>query len=602
VIERRKDLALVSETTQDFLGVHPRLDQQVPQTRVRVGADPKQVRKRLRGDIDTILLKALRKESPRRYSSAGALADDIRRHLDGLPVEAQADTLRYRTTKFVRRHRFGATAAAAFVVLLVVFASAMILQQAETARERDRAELERDKAEEVATFLQALFDASDPFLAEGERLDTMQVRQFLDRGAEKIEREMRDEPAVLARMQGVIGNVYKSLGLYEKATPLLTRSLETRIKLHGTNHPDVAESLEGLGDLALATSDYPAAEDYFRRAMEIRAAEGASSPPRAVALKGLASALRRQGSYDESEKLIREALALQQEHAGPDDPAVATTLLELGRVFQDRGNLAEAESLYRDVLGRHRRLFGDEHPQVAATIDNLAIVLRQETKLSEAEPLTREALTIRRKALGPEHPQTLSSLYELASIARERANYDEAVALFQEVIDLDKKVLGERHHYVGLDLRELGITYARMGAYPEALEAYEASLEILRTALPEDHMDISVAIVGIGHVYLQKGDLDRAEVILRQGLDMRIRTLGEDSWHTGVSKSVLGECLMRQGRLEEAEPLLVDGYETLRDGQGPTETALRRLVAFYEMRDDATRVDQYRRLLGEDSG
>jgi serine/threonine-protein kinase len=541
------------------------------------------LKKRLQGDLDTILLKALRKEPGRRYASAEAFVEDIKRHLAGRPVQAQPDTVQYRVRKFVRRHRFGVAVAAAFVVLLAGFAVAMAFQQAATARERDRAARERDKAEEVATFLQALFDASDPFLATTERLDTLRLRDFLDRGAAKIQREMQDQPALQAEMLDVIGNVYQSLGLYDKAIPLLSESLDRRRALYGPAHPDVAESLQSLGRVSLATSAYETAEEHFRQALAMRRQEnGPRALETAYALSDLAAVLRNRSHYDEAERLLHDALTIQRAHLGAEHLDVATSMLELGRVYQDRGNLAEAESLYRDVLSQHRALLGDEHPQVASSLDNLAVVLRQETKLAEAEPLQREAMTLRRRILGPEHPQTLSSLYELASLSRDQGNYEEAVELFRQVIELDRKILGDRHHYVGLDLRELGTTFVRMQAYDEALDAYQSSLAILRDVLPENHMDISVVITGIGNTYLKKGDATRAEPILREALRMRIATLGEASWQTGVSKSVLGECLMRQGRHAEAEPLLVDGYRTLRDGQGPTEAALRRLVTFYE--------------------
>lgn len=556
-------------------------------------------RKRLRGDLDNILLKTLQTDPARRYASVEALADDIRRHLDGLPVLARPDSVRYRLLKFAKRHRYGVAASASFAVLLVGFSVAVTIQQSATARERDRAEQERDKAEEVATFLQELFDASDPFLTEGERLDTMRVRAFLDRGATRIEREMHDQPAVLAQMLVVIGDVYQSLGLYERADSLLTRSLTLRRRLVGDEHPDVAESLESLGRVRLSKSDYDAARRLFQEALIIRRKDPERRLEIAGALEGLATAMRNRGDYDEAERMVREALAIRTTQGAEDELNAAATMLELGHVYQDRGNLVEAESLYREVLGTHRRLLGEDHVQVAATIDNLAIVLREQTKLEEAEPLTREALLLRKRVLGGEHPQTLSSMYELASLVRDRGNYEEAVALFNEVIELDKKVLGERHHYVGLDYRELGITLMRMEAYDEALEAYRTSLHILRESLPPDHKDISISMVGIANVYLKAGDPERAEPIFREALQMRIRTVGENTWHTGVAKSVLGECLMAQGRLDEAEGYLVEGYQTLRDEQGPTEAALKRLVAFYRMRGDETSAETYGRLLEE---
>ena len=556
------------------------------------------LQKRLRGDLDTILLKALQKEPARRYASAEAFLEDIKRHRAGLPIQAQPDSVQYRVRKFVRRHRFGVAAATVLLLLLTGFAVAMAFQQAATARERDRATQERDKAEAVAAFLQDLFDASDPFLATTERLDTLRVRDFLGRGAAKIQRELQEQPALQAEMLDVIGKVYLNLGLYDTALPLVTQGLEQRRMLYDTAHPDVAASLRSLAKTFQATGDYDMAEQYFRQALAMHRQE---KEPHLLSLTetlaGLASVLRDKNNFDEAERLLQEALAIQQMHVDLPHRNVATSMLQLGRVYQDQGRLVQAESLYKDALGQQRALLGEDHPEVASSLENLATVLRQQTELEAAEPLLQEALAIRQDVLGAEHPHTVTSLYELASLLRDKAEYEQAVALFEEVVELDRKVLGATHHYVGLDLRELGITYARMKAYDDALQSYRAALDILRKALPEDHADIAVVMSGMGYTYLQKGDPDRAEPILRKVLQMRIATLGEDSWWTGVSKSVLGDCLMQQGRHAAAEPLLVEGYTTLRDGKGPTEAALQRLVTLYEALNQEEKASEYRALL-----
>ncbi|HUF09394.1 MAG TPA: serine/threonine-protein kinase, partial [Rhodothermales bacterium] len=556
------------------------------------------LQRRLQGDLDVIVLKALRKEPERRYASAEALMEDIRRHRAGLPVSARPDTLDYRFRKFVKRHRFGVAAVAAFLILVLGVATMTAVQQAATARERDRAERERDRAEEVATFLKDLFNASDPYLATTDRLDTLRIREFLDLGATKVQREMKNEPVLQAEMLDVIGNVYRNLGLYDRAEPLLVEALEQRRALLGPAHRDVARSHQSLAETFQAKGEYESAERHFRQSLDLYPKqEEESSLLRAQALSGLASVLRDRNEFDEAELLLQEALTIQQAKLGDEHLDVAHSMLQLGRVYQDRGNLVDAESLYREVLRLHRKLLGDDHPKVAGSLDNLAVVLRQQTDLEAAEPLAREALMLRERTLGPDHPHTVTSVYEIAGLLRDKGNFEQAVALFKRIIEADRRTLGDRHHYVGLDWRELGTTYLRMGDYDEALNAYQASLDILHDALSENHADIAVVMSGVGNAHLQKGDLERAEPILRKVLDMRRSTLGEDSWWTGVSKSLLGDCLMRQQRYAEAEPLLVDGYETVRDGNGPTEATLRRLVTFYEAVGNDAEAEEYRMVI-----
>src|SRR5690606_24893344 len=150
---------------------------------------------RLRGDLNMIVLKALQKEPERRYASAEALLDDLERYRTGLPVTARPDAIGYRFRRLVARHRLGFATATIILLLLIGTTILTRIQQAETARQRDRAQQERDKAEEVATFLASLFNASDPFLADTERLDTLTIRDFLDRGALRIRHEMENQPA-----------------------------------------------------------------------------------------------------------------------------------------------------------------------------------------------------------------------------------------------------------------------------------------------------------------------------------------------------------------------------------------------------------------------
>ena len=135
--------------------------------------------KRLRGDLDTIVMKALSKEPSRRYASAEAMAEDVRRHLAGHPVQAHRDTMAYVAAKFVRRHKVGVAAAAVVTLSLLLGLIGTTWQMAVAAGERDRARTEAARAEKVKEFLVDLFKASDPVASKGEAIT---ARELLDRG------------------------------------------------------------------------------------------------------------------------------------------------------------------------------------------------------------------------------------------------------------------------------------------------------------------------------------------------------------------------------------------------------------------------------------
>jgi non-specific serine/threonine protein kinase/serine/threonine-protein kinase len=170
----------------------------------------------LRGDLDWITMRALEKERMRRYGSVSDFSADIRRHLRHEPVVAGPPRVSYRASKFLRRHRLGASIAAAGVMLLVMFAVTMAVQARRIAQERDRANLEAQAAKQTSDFLTGLFTVSDPSEARG---NTLTATQILDGGAADLGRMLKDQPEIRARLQTTIGTVYINLGRYSAAEP-----------------------------------------------------------------------------------------------------------------------------------------------------------------------------------------------------------------------------------------------------------------------------------------------------------------------------------------------------------------------------------------------
>ncbi len=209
----------------------------------------------LRGDLDNIVLMAMRKEPLRRYPSVDQFSEDIRRYLDGFPVVAREDTWGYRTGKFVRRHRWSVTAAAVFLSLLIAFGVAMALLAKRVASERDIANIERRDAEQVSQFLIDSFRLADRSGTQGR---TLTAQEVLDRGSERIFKQLADQPVVRAKMMNTMGQVYESLGLYDRAQLLLSNALAT--------NPTV-ETLSSLGHLANTKGDFATAEAWYRKAL-----------------------------------------------------------------------------------------------------------------------------------------------------------------------------------------------------------------------------------------------------------------------------------------------------------------------------------------------
>jgi tetratricopeptide (TPR) repeat protein len=601
------------------------------------GLRPQQLRRKLLGDLDDIVLMALRKEPGRRYASVVLLSEDLRRYREHLPVAAQPDTLGYRARKFVGRHKAGVAAAALGLAVIVGLAVTMTVQAVRLARQRDELRVERDKALEVRGFLEEVFAGSDPGEARGE---TVTAREILDKGAARVMAKLKDQPETQAALALAMGKVYLSLGLNDRALPLLQQSLVQRERLYGGSHLDVADSLLALSVLDQNRGDFPAAEASQRRALAIQRRQLGDQDRRVGdTLTDLSVTLLALAKYPEAETVVREALAIHRKASGGQE-AVAYDLNNLASVLRRSGKLAEAEAVYRDALAVARAVFGPAHPQLTRTINNLAVVLRDEGDLAGAEPLMREALAMSRKLYGEEHPDIALQLSNLASLLGARGDDDAWIAMARQALEMRRKLLGADHEQVAMSLSNLGEALEQKGDVSAARPLYEEALRIQRKVFGNQHPRCAVALTHLANLSLAQGDLGRAESLAREALEIRRKALGPEHadlgtslmtlgsirlaahrgeeaeellrqglavltkalpaghWRIAEAQSRLGACLIERREVVEAEPLLVNGYEGLLRAGGArnarTVAALKRLVAFYEGRGDAAAAAAYR--------
>lgn len=383
--------------------------------------DVRQLRNRLRGDVDAIVLRSLQKDPGMRYGSAEGLAGDLRRYLAGKPVEAREGKLPYRVRKFVGRHRVTVAAAAATLLLLMGGGAVHTVRLAE---QRDIAHLEAAKAQAVTAFMLDLFDATHP---EEVRGDPLTAGVLLERGIERAER-LSDQPVVQAEVLATIARGYHGLADYERAARLYTRSLELRRAQLGPRHPDVAYSLAHLGWTRLLQRDYPPAVDLFREALAInRAAFGSDHPEVANSLHGLSHSLNGLGRLEPALALLGEAQEIRRAAYGAA-PHVETAngLNDLAILLRTQGDLARAERLLVEALAMRRSILPEAHPHVGKSAQHLASLLHETGRYADAEPLYLEALENWRNSLGPTHPSTLSTIRSLASLYREWERPEEA--------------------------------------------------------------------------------------------------------------------------------------------------------------------------------
>jgi len=548
----------------------------------------------LAGDLDNVVLMAMRIEPERRYQSVEQLSEDVRRYLAGMPVVARKDTFGYRAGKFVRRRKAGV----AILALLIVLAVAMAVQAARIARERDRANQEAATARAVTQSLVAMFEVADPGQARG---NVITARELLDQGAEKVVRELKNQPAVQAKLLDTIGQLYQSIGLYDREQPLLEEALKLRRQALGNESPDVAASLSHLGELARLKDDYAKSESLFREALTMRLKLMRRERPEvAETMSNLGRVLVDRGKFGEAEELLREALDLRRKLFGAENTEVAESLTGLGRLMGDTGKFHEAELLYRQALSMRRKVYGAEHPSVAHSMNNLGVMLQEQGDFKGAETLFREGLAMRRKLLGEEHPEVAMSLANLASVLQDMREYDEAERLYRQALAMRRKLYSEEHPRVATTMHYLATLFRDKGDYEEAEALFRQSLAMRRKLLGDEHREVGASLHNLGALLYLKGEYDEAEKTERRAIETYQKSLKPDHWLIHRSRSNLGACLVKLKRYSEAEEQLLAGYAGLKAALGErhaqTQKAVSRLIELYEFWGKPEKANSYRAL------
>ncbi len=347
------------------------------------GSDPRALRRRLAGDLDSIVLKALRKEPKERYSSAEQLSEDISRHLQGLPVAARKGTFVYQTAKFFRRHSMK-LAMATVVFLMLVFGGLWLASQNQAEAERLRADRERQISESLAELFQSL-RGLDPKAGEEEGFAgrfQAEVRKYVDN--HKLA-EIINEKAL----------AIEDAGGLKTAEILLRESLAMHLRLGGEEHPEVITGTNNVASVLAAQGQYDEAEELFRKALDLKVVVyGPDSAQVAVAVNNLGTLYQNTGRLERSEPLMRRSLEIRQQVHGADSLEAGVAHNNLGFQHQRRGELADADAEFRTALRILRGHLGLRHWQVAIAMRNLATVLVARGKAESAETMARQALEI----------------------------------------------------------------------------------------------------------------------------------------------------------------------------------------------------------------
>ncbi len=586
----------------------------------------------LRGDIQTILQKALAKDPERRYQSVRTLADDIERYLGDQPIVARPPSATYQLRKLVARHKMPFAFLATLFVLLVAFGVAMSVQLRLQRREAQR-------AERISAFLQEMLASADPAAAGRDAT----VREVLDLTARDVSRGLDDEPDVRAtihhtigeaylalgefeaseeqiraaldiwkertslddehriRSEVVLGNVLRSRGRYAEAESLLTGALAVRRRTLGADARAVAATLHDLAGVVHLRSRLAEAESLLVEAMAVcrRVGPGADVEL-ARCLNALSSVEKDRGRLEPAERYSREALTIRRELYDGDHPQVATSLSDLSLILSARGKHAEAREIGREALEQWRRLVGNEHPTVATSLGNLAYVIAADGNHAAAEPFHREALELKHKLLGEEHPDVTIAYNNCAVNLLSQQDYVDGEPAARKALDGFRRDFGSEHVYVGIGLNNVAVALHGQGRLAEAEPYYREGLAVTR-GVQEDHPFVGLLLLNLGGLLHHEGRDEEAETHLREAVALREEQLGEDHHEVGDCVFTLATTQLALGRDAAAEAFFRRALDTYTAGldEDNWKTAMARTYLGICVGRDAARVTESAALMLE---
>lgn len=492
------------------------------------GTDLTSLRRKLRGDLEWIVLRCLEKDRDRRYAAAGELIDDIDRYLRVEPVSAGPPNVAYRVRKFARRNR--GTVVAAFVVLFVLaagVASTVVFAVAES-RQRATAEAAAETTREINSFLADMLTSVDPKNAKGR--DVGLLREILAEASQRAGTRFEGNPMVESSVRRTIGQTYLNLGLYQEAAPHLERSVEIERSFRPDRAVELAESLHLLGALRVNQGNFEDAERLLREAIKLRRrALGPDNVLVGASLNELGKLAMDRSRLDEAKTALDEALRIYEAAYGHDAKETASILNTLAAHAAKSGRYEEAEKLFRECLAVTGESLDD--PDALVMMSNLGHIYMKLGKLDQAEEQFLRALEGYDRVLGPEHDKTLSVRCALASLYELQKRFDESMALHQEVLDIRRRTFGEMHPSVHNSLHNMANLLMAQGKPRESIEVSREAITVARTSLGDRHPALALSLALLGFALRDTGDpanYPEAEKVMLEALDILEATLPPD--------------------------------------------------------------------------
>jgi tetratricopeptide (TPR) repeat protein/predicted Ser/Thr protein kinase len=512
----------------------------------------------LRGDVETIVAKALEKDPERRYQSASELAEDVQRFLEDKPIVARPPSTIYQLKKFARRNKALVTGVAAvfFVLIAGVVASTAQAVRATAAEQRARDSLA--EAEATVAFLDDMLAAVDP----GVMGKDVTVRAVLDQAEASIADDFADRPLVAARLHSTIGKTYHGLGVYDESLHHLQSSYDIRVERLGPDHAETLNTSIELGETLLG-----------------------------------------KGNFEESEAVLVDAMDRATRTLGEDHPTTALAVTRLSMLYTELTDFEKADPFLRRALSLNRSIYGRSGAEALNSANNLAQALTDQFRFEEAESLYDDILADTLASMGPDHPSTLQIRANLAWLYYWAHRYDEARTLGEQVLADKIRVLGEEHPETLTSINNLAVTYRALDMPDKAEPLYRKDLEVSGRILGTDHPDYLIGATNFARFLFESGRIEDSIAIFEEIIPVCRRVFPERYYGNGFTIGFYARSLRGVGRFDEAEDAFLEARQIFQASFEPDhpihEQITLDIIALYEQWDRPDQAEQWRARLPE---
>ncbi len=540
-------------------------------------ARPSTVNRALRGDLETIALKALEKDRARRYQSTSDLAADLERYLRDQPIVARPPSVRYQLTKFVRRNK-------ALVSAAVLAVAALVLGTAVATWQAVRANEEASRAVQIKEFLASTLGATD-FAEAGRRLS---AEEILDHALDGIETKFADEPEIEAEIRHIAGLSSASMSRFAEAIEQLRSAMDVRGRRLGDEHPDTLESAHSLGRVLWQDGQLGEAEELLQWVVQTRARTlGEDHEDTLWSMARLARVLAWVGKVEEAQRLGGRAVAGLTSALGEEHEQTLKAMSNQSAILRINNKLTEAEKLARKTLVTARRELGEEHWLTIEVTWNLGAFLYLQGQWEESEPLARSSLDARRRLFGPGDSYALIWTELLGWALYQNGELAEGEQMIRRGVKGLRRVLGVRNLNTIYAVQRLAFLERDLGRHAEAEDLLQQCIDVQRDVLGAKHRYTIETMRDLATWLMEGGpeQLANAEALAREAVDLARSAFAEDDMLTLTATATHGRCLLDLQRFDDAESVLEGAYAGFKDLNGEhdesTHAVLEDLIGLY---------------------